>query len=69
MDREPTHRELYDAILRLQEAMSGLESRFHEFDEDFQSFRIEVSHRFDRVDGQLGQVHRRLETLEAAWLP
>jgi hypothetical protein len=69
MNREPTQRELYDAILRLQGATSGLESRLHEFDEDFQGFRVEVHHRLDRIDGQLREVNRRLETLEAAWSP
>ena len=69
MNREPTQRDLYEAILHLQGTMTGLESRLHEFDEDFQSFRVEVNRRFDRVDGRLGEVNRRLETLEAARLP
>ena len=48
-------------MLHLQDAMSGLESRFHEFDEDFQIFRVEVKHRFDRIDGRLGEVATRAE--------
>jgi hypothetical protein len=42
MESEPTLRELYDAILRL-------ESRFHDLDEDLQSFRIEVNRRLERL--------------------
>jgi hypothetical protein len=49
MNGEPTQRELYDAILNLAGTMSNLEnrmtdllSRFHELDEDFQSFRVEL---------------------------
>jgi hypothetical protein len=69
MNREPTQRELYDVLLHLRGAATGLESRLHELDEDFQSFRVEMNRRFDRVDAQLGEVNRRLETLEAASLP
>jgi|HubBroStandDraft_6_1064221.scaffolds.fasta_scaffold1143933_2 hypothetical protein len=69
MDGEPTRRELYDVMRNLRSALTGLDSRVHEFDEDFQSFRVEVNRRFDRIDATLGEVKRRLETLEAAWLP
>jgi hypothetical protein len=46
MNGEPTQRELYDATLL---GFITLESRIHEFDEDFQSFRIEVNRRFDTL--------------------
>jgi len=36
---------------KLETRFAGLEKRFHEFDEDEQSFRIEVRRRFDRIDG------------------
>jgi hypothetical protein len=47
MNGEPTQRELYDAILALHNAMTRsfttLESRLHELDEDFETFRIKHS--------------------------
>jgi hypothetical protein len=46
--------------------MAGLQSRFHEFDEDFQSFRVEVNGRFDHIDRQFVEVNYRLAKLEAA---
>lgn len=42
MNEKPTQGDLYDAILRL-------ENRFHEFDEDLQSFRAEVNRRLERL--------------------
>ena len=36
----------------LERRMTTIETRFHEFDEDFQSFRVEVNRRFDRIDRQ-----------------
>jgi hypothetical protein len=58
MNGEPTQREIYDEIGKLRDAMSVLESRIHEFDEDFQSFRVEVHHRFDRLETLEGRGYR-----------
>jgi hypothetical protein len=56
MNGQPTRRDLYDAIGKLHAAMlhgfTSLEARIHEFDEDAQSFRLEVHDRFERIDRQ-----------------
>jgi hypothetical protein len=51
---------LHRRITSLEARMASLEtgairaeSRFHEFDEDAQSFRIDVTRRFDRVEDRL----------------
>jgi hypothetical protein len=46
MNGEPSLRDLYDAILHV-------EKRFHEFDEDLQSFRIEVNRRLERLQAAI----------------